>query len=413
VAVFSLIHSFFNMSLRGKNSVSPEAKPLHNYSSDSASKNDSIISRSNRFCRLGRMIGKYLIIPGIVIAEFFHVVAHFGQENPIVAITENSIPVAPAVNMNSQAMLRASSWDPKVNPLAIPKGKAENLPSVRIENRELDKKRRKYGGAGDKQHLGGFGELDKGGISPGLWKHMIEDYGVQSFLDVGCGRGFSTSWFAMHGVDVMCVEGSHDAIERTVLPDPENQLVEHDFSRGPWWPEKTYDVAWSVEFLEHVNLQYHYNYVSAFRKAALICVTASAGTGWHHVEVHDKKWWIRKYESYGFKYDEELTLQVRGWALKHKYDYKGPGGGFYDGFYLRVTMMVFINPVVAALPEHAHLFAENGCYGGKDSLGKAIHRECDEGNGETPLAKSMLPLKLTQTMDEEWDNMIKKNVKLQ
>jgi len=48
--------------------------------------------------------------------------------------------------MNSQAMLRASSWDPKVNPLAIPKGKAENLPSVRIENRELDKKRRKYGG---------------------------------------------------------------------------------------------------------------------------------------------------------------------------------------------------------------------------------------------------------------------------
>lgn len=128
--------------------------------------------------------------------------------------------------------------------------------------------------------------------------------------------------------------------------------------------------------------------------------------------MHGLEWWIRKYESYGFKYDEKLSQQVKGWAKEHINDYKGPGGEFYDGFYLRATTMVFINPVVAALPEHAHLFAENGCYGGKDSLGKAIRRECDEGKGETPLAKSMLPLKLTPTMDEEWDNMIKKNVKV-
>jgi len=149
-------------------------------------------------------------------------------------------------------------------------------------------------------------------------------------------------------------------------------MVLHDFSRGPWWPEKTYDVAWSVEFLEHVSVNYHYNYVTAFRKAALIFVTASKGHGWHHVEVHTNDWWIRKYESYGFKYDAELTEKAKEIARSTKKDYKGPHDQYLDGFYVRVTLMVFVNPVVAALPEHAHLFPELGCFGGRRRKGLSI-----------------------------------------
>jgi len=307
--------------------------------------------------------------------------------------------------------LRAATvvgWDPKLNPLGIPPGKAQNLPSIRIEDAELSKLRNKYGGQGDKKHLGGFGQMDVGGINPAAWKHMIEDVGVKSFMDIGCGRGFSTSWFAFHGVDVICAEGSHDAVTQSVLPDPSTQVVEHDFSRGPWWPEKTYDVAWSVEFLEHVNLQFHYNYVTAFRKAALLYVTASTGAGWHHVEVHSNEWWIRKYESYGFKYDAELTQQVKGWARDGKKEYTSPKGKWLDGFYIRVTMMVFVNPVVAALPEHAHLFPEKGCMyinGEKEQ----VKYDCGTmRKEETPLAKSMEPLKLTLEMDDKWNDWIKK-----
>ena len=105
--------------------------------------------------------------------------------------------------------------------------------------------RRKYGGADDKQHLGGFSEINTGGIPP-PFKHMVSSYGIHSFLDVGCGRGFSTSWFAFHGADVLCVEGSNGVVERSVLPDPKSMVVEHDF------------------FLEDVNLQLHYNYVRMF-----------------------------------------------------------------------------------------------------------------------------------------------------
>ncbi|KAL3765981.1 hypothetical protein ACHAWO_002973 [Cyclotella atomus] len=38
------------------------------------------------------------------------------------------------------------------------------------------------------------------GVSPTLWKHMVEWLGIESLVDVGCGRGISTSWFVLHGL---------------------------------------------------------------------------------------------------------------------------------------------------------------------------------------------------------------------
>lgn len=135
--------------------------------------------------------------------------------------------------------------------LSIPIGKAVALPSVRVGN---DTKRDdNYGGQGDKLHLGGWTEIDIHGLSPSMWGYMLETLGVKSVLDVGCGRGISTSWFLYHGVDALCVEGSHDAYQHSMLPDPSTQMVEHDFSRGPWWPSRTFDAIWCVEFLEHVS----------------------------------------------------------------------------------------------------------------------------------------------------------------
>ena len=141
------------------------------------------------------------------------------------------------------------------NPLAIPRGEAQALPSIRVDpNDNSVVERSIYGGKGDKKHLGGWTDIDTQGISPRAWKWMVNRLNIQSVLDVGCGRGISTTWFLLHGLRVRCVEGSHDAKENTMLPDPDTQMVEHDFSRGPWWPKQTYDAVWCVEFLEHVSI---------------------------------------------------------------------------------------------------------------------------------------------------------------
>ena len=122
-------------------------------------------------------------------------------------------------------------WDPKVNPLGTPPGKALNLLSPWLKENTV--KRGDYGGKGDDKYLGGFIKIYLGGISARLFKYMIEVLGVHSFLDIGCGRGFITLWFAFHRCNVMCDEGSYDAIKQLVLLDPAKQVVEHDFSRSP------------------------------------------------------------------------------------------------------------------------------------------------------------------------------------
>lgn len=310
----------------------------------------------------------------------------------------------------------AASWD-RQNPLSIPKGQAQNLPSVRVEEEHVEDSRKIYGGSGDKKHLGGFTTIDLSGITPTAWSNIVEVYGVRSFIDIGCGRGISTRWFLEHGADVLCVEGSHDAVTKSFLPP--DRIVEHDFSRGPWWPEKTYDMAWSVEFLEHVSRQYHFNYVSVFRKAALIFVTSSRHGGWHHVEVHPDDWWIRKFESYGFRYDKNITGQVKQWVSRERGNktLTAPNGRNYGASHVGTSLKVFVNPMVAALPEHAHLFPRNGCFKGYAPPGsefKSLTRPCGEGSSkahlETKLPDEFVPLKLTPQMYENWHTAIKNGI---
>ena len=317
--------------------------------------------------------------------------------------TSASLALAPPVH-------NQDTWDYRLNPLRIPPGKAQNLPSVRLEEDTVE--RQIYGGAGDKKHLGGFTEYDGDGVSPALWTVMMQEFGVHSLIDVGCGRGTSTRWFYEHNVDVLCVEGSHDAVEKSYLPA--EVVVEHDFSRGPYWPEKTYDALWSVEVLEHISRQYHPNFFATFRKAALIFVTSSTWGGWHHVEVHPEGWWVRKLESYGFRYDKELTMQSRHLAAVEANSGIGPDGKPFHAQHIFSTLMVFVNPAVAALAEHAHLFPRDGCferYGDKhqgETFAKT--RPCGKRE-ETPLPASFEPLKVTPEMQEKWSVVIQQGFK--
>lgn len=239
-----------------------------------------------------------------------------------------------------------------------------------------------YGGRGDKPHLGGFTyKVDMDGVSTNLWRFMIGQVAVRSIIDVGCGMGISSSYFLSQGVDVLCLEGSSDAVSRNVLP--KERIVEHDFSLGPWWPSATYDAVWSVEFVEHVGRQYMHNYLPIFKKAALVFVTSSGQGGWHHVEVHEKWWWRARMAAEGFIFLNDLTKQVRQHPLAKVYANE-------SAMHLVHGMDVFLNPRVASLPQHKHLFGGNGCYG--DSI--------DNQNGGRPcFGEDALPASYEALLD--------------
>ena len=85
----------------------------------------------------------------------------------------------------------------------------------------------------NRAHLGGFTSFDPMGVSPTLWTHMISHLGIRSLLDLGCGRGISTSWFITHGLEyVVCAEGSHDAVTQSLLPQIKDlQLLDQVLTR--------------------------------------------------------------------------------------------------------------------------------------------------------------------------------------
>lgn len=211
-----------------------------------------------------------------------------------------------------------------------------------------------YGGKGDKPHLGGFTyKIDMDGVSSNVWNFMLGQIAVRSVVDVGCGMGVSSSYFLSQGVDVLCVEGSSDAVSRSLMP--KSRIVEHDFSLGPWWPSQTYDAIWSVEFVEHVGRQYMDNYMPIFKKAALVFVTSSGNGGWHHVEVHEKWWWRGRMAAEGFVFLNDLTKQIRQHAAAQLHRNE-------TSAHIIHGMDVFLNPAVAGLPQHKHLFGGKGCY---------------------------------------------------
>jgi 2-polyprenyl-3-methyl-5-hydroxy-6-metoxy-1,4-benzoquinol methylase len=310
-----------------------------------------------------------------------------------------------------------------------PEGSPPNLPSHEGEEGETRaesvRSRLGYGGAGEKKHLGGFTELDTEGISPHLWKYMMSYFGIKSIVDVGCGRGISTSWFYLQGIQTQCVEGSKDAIKRNIFRklvakdglDPNKMVVEHDFTNGPWWPAQTVDAIWSIEFLEHMSRPYQKNYIATFKKAALVFVSHSVFGGWHHTEVHSTEYWIERFEMQGFKYSKSMSNKAHTIIANEAFtNIPFPTGGKYNGQRMRNNFMVFINPPVASLPEHAHLLAEPGCYNelGKASGNTAI--QCGEEinpNGRavsTPLPDHYKPIPYKEEKHLEWEALIVANV---
>lgn len=256
-----------------------------------------------------------------------------------------SVPLAGALDQDSHRRLDGFDLDAPSPPAR--KGK----PSGKVVDKDFEF----YGGKGDKPHLGGFTyKIDMDGISTNVWRFMLGSVAIRSIVDVGCGMGVSSSYFLSQGVDVLCVEGSSDAVSRSLMP--KSRIVEHDFSLGPWWPSTTYDAVWSVEFVEHVGRQYMDNYLPIFKKAALVFVTSSGTGGWHHVEVHEKWWWRGRMAAEGFVFLNDLTKQVRAHAEAFAHQNE-------TAIHIIHGMDVFLNPRVAGLPQHKHLFGGKGCYG--------------------------------------------------
>ena len=152
-------------------------------------------------------------------------------------------------------------------------------------------------------HLGGhFGNTNVDGTT---LAYLIERYGIQTMLDVGCGPGGMLDEAARQGLVAIGIDGdSHMARE--------NGFIVHDYAAGPL-SASNFDLVWCVEFVEHVEERYRENYLATFAGGKVLFLTAAPPgfPGWHHVNCREPQYWISLLEQHGWALDHEATSWVR------------------------------------------------------------------------------------------------------
>lgn len=153
------------------------------------------------------------------------------------------------------------------------------------------------------QHLGGH--LNTTHIDEGIIDWAINDLNAKTFLDIGCGPGGMVEYILSKGLFAFGVDGD-PLVKRNLNED--NFLL-HDFCIGPLKITKQYDIAWSCEFVEHVDEKFIDNYMETFKSAKIVLMTfAPPGTrGHHHVNCQTESYWISMFKKRGFDFDQNFT----------------------------------------------------------------------------------------------------------
>ncbi len=183
------------------------------------------------------------------------------------------------------------------------------------------------GGMVEAGHLGGYIQGgDPATYFPGLWRWLVEEYGVRSVVDVGCGEGHAVQFFEKLGIDAIGVDG---------VPQEHPHVIRHDFAQGRWkpefvregpessWRDDRCDLIWSCEFVEHVEERYMPNFLHAFSCAKMILIThAEPGqAGYHHVNCQPSAYWRGALAAIGYTLDEKLTAKTRALANLNRNPY--------------------------------------------------------------------------------------------
>lgn len=159
-------------------------------------------------------------------------------------------------------------------------------------------------------HLGGFIEGgDPKTYCPNVWDYFINEEKVPSMVDVGCGIGVACEHFAAAGVHVTGIDGSETA--KAMYRGPAGSFLLHDLTRTQLYAPAT--LAWSCEFVEHVEQKYVPNYMHTFKSCLTVAMTYAAPgqAGHHHVNCQPGDYWIGAFAAIGLAFDEPTTTRLR------------------------------------------------------------------------------------------------------
>jgi SAM-dependent methyltransferase len=172
-------------------------------------------------------------------------------------------------------------------------------------------------------HLGGCNvDGDPGTECPKMWKYIVDKYNIKSVLDIGCGFGYHLKYFKdFLGLEVQGVEGSKIARDVSFFPE---KILAHDYTTGPSDLTGSFDLCWSVEFVEHVDELGVHNFMKDFDKSKCVIMTHAlpGQSGHNHVNCQPFTYWKQIFSEYGFIFDEDETNKIRKIAMEDFNDFR-------------------------------------------------------------------------------------------
>ena len=174
------------------------------------------------------------------------------------------------------------------------------------------------------KHLGGH--AGKTWIDEGALSYLSNTLSIKTMVDIGCGPAGMKDIAKKLGIDWTGVDGDEELFE----PYGIRGAIKHDFTKGKVQTSKVFDVAWSVEFLEHVEEQYQDNYMSLFERCSFVICTA-APVGWgghHHVNEQPREYWTNVFSKYGFKHNKKMLDEILKHSTMRKTNKHGLNGSF-------------------------------------------------------------------------------------
>ena len=157
-------------------------------------------------------------------------------------------------------------------------------------------------------HLGGSNNIcwvDRGSL-----KFLKNCLNIKTMIDIGCGLGYQVKIAKELGINAWGIDG-----DPNVNPD-----ILIDYTKKSYRPSYDIDLAWSVEFLEHVPERFINNYMETFERCRYIVCTASYFSSKRHYNVQDIDYWIRLFRENGFVYSSYLKGSVLRNSTMKPYD---------------------------------------------------------------------------------------------
>jgi trans-aconitate methyltransferase len=140
---------------------------------------------------------------------------------------------------------------------------------------------------------------------------LINEFDPDSVIDFGCGVGLHLSIFMNNDIKIKGIDGSKSAIDQNIVP---KKYLEQADLRNKYNTSQEYDLVLCFEVAEHLPGRHADTLIRTLTNAgetvAFTAATPGQG-GTHHVNEKPRSYWIEKFESFGFSYDNMTVTSLR------------------------------------------------------------------------------------------------------